>query len=752
MRERDNNFYMDYEDNGFGSTPIQQNEALANIINPPAPSPAPAPQTQETSASDATIEALKKQILGQGKTEKWTGQGLGSAEANAADMAKILAGIGITDISQFGPITKQVQEIIGTDDGGNPIYDTQTQNTFGNKVTGQAVPLTYSGRQTGNFFGGTYEGKGNTGYGVQFAPDGTPIFYTQGASSNTLSNLMQDMGPMFQIGMALATGGLSIPQQIAANMAIGVLSGQDIGDVIKSAAISAAMPNVAGSELMKDGVKFIEQLGLDKSITSTLTKSFQNAAMSGTRALLTGTDISDAVLKGAASGGINGAITEITNNIDGFKDLSKAHQRMVVNAVTGVVSGRPLDQIVINSAIAAANAEAAAAKAQTQKQVLDPYFTPTSTKTAETDDTLELPGGIRLAGTNSGVFTDAGGGVFRTDVGGSPLFAESKGAESLQLPFGTRLMSSAEELEETDPDTGKTVYKKPEGSYYDPTLNAWLVKQDASQMFNTGTFADDMAMFYASQGDIKSAASQTASTSDDYLADLLVSMGLTDSTKLKNSGLSNKDIEDIVSGRAPAKKDDPTVIATKGTSPATASTSPTASQTSTSPNTTNVGGPGNMVITTSRPINPPAEPVEPPVNPVVFQTPVSPTAPNIGPQGTMTITTNRLPKEPEPPIDPVSLITDPLTLTKLPPTVVPPTVAPPAPPTINIDPVKALETFYNPFTPTPRAAPVQSDTGPIQLMTDIFGTNIATTQKAGARGYGFSAGGEIDELLRLLRS
>jgi hypothetical protein len=124
----------------------------------------------------------------------------------------------------------------------------------------------------------------------------------------------------------------------------------------------------------------------------------------------------------------------------------------------------------------------------------------------------------------------------------------------------------------------------------------------------------------------------------------------------------------------------------------------------------------------------------------------------------MTITTKRLPKEPDPAIDPVSLITNPLTPVALPPTVATPTTpAPstpstPATPRINIDPVKALETLYNPFTPTPKAPPVQSDTGPIQLMTDIFGTNIATSQKAAARGYGFSAGGEIDELLRLLRN
>ena len=106
---------------------------------------------------------LTQQILGQGTTEKWTGEGKGSAEANAADMANILAGIGITDITQFGKLP----------DG-----------SFGNKLTGQPVPTTYGERQTENAFGGTFDGKGNTGYRVEFDAQGNPLFYTTGASSS----------------------------------------------------------------------------------------------------------------------------------------------------------------------------------------------------------------------------------------------------------------------------------------------------------------------------------------------------------------------------------------------------------------------------------------------------------------------------------------------------------------------------------------------------------------------------------------
>ena len=200
---------------------------------------------------------LIKQILASSDKSKWSGQGYGSAEKNAADMAKILAGIGITDVKQFGKIPTYEKAITkkgykgqiaqqdeegnyfisvnsGFDQEGSPIssrqnidpkdlqtiygsYQNATDNpddgvafvpadkskvvtkdgvpmvqtgeNFGNKLTGQAVPNTYTERQTGNFFGGTYEGKGNTGYGVQFDAKGNPIFYTQGASSSDIGQL-----------------------------------------------------------------------------------------------------------------------------------------------------------------------------------------------------------------------------------------------------------------------------------------------------------------------------------------------------------------------------------------------------------------------------------------------------------------------------------------------------------------------------------------------------------------------------------
>ena len=382
-------------------------------------------------ADQAVIDKLANQILSQGLTSQWKGQGHGSAAANAQDMAKIMAGIGITDIKQFGKVTQYepVQEIgktyngqhvlTTTDEEGRTIsyvreptgeyqYDWETgQNnpltkfvpvptdaklesvygfirdggengsyyepvdqskiktvdgkvvvavgeTFGNKITGAAVPNTYSERQTGNAWGGTFAGDGNTGYRVQFTPDGTPIFYTTYASSNDLANLLADLGPIGQIGLAIATGGLSIPQQIAAQMAIQVLSGVDLDDAIKNAAVSFAVAQIPGTDIMKEANSFISDLGLPVELTKTLNNAVQTATVSGAKAILTGQDLSDAIARGFTSGGINGAVNALLPNIDGFKDLNNTQKRLVTNAVTGVVSGKPLDQILINTAIAAA--------------------------------------------------------------------------------------------------------------------------------------------------------------------------------------------------------------------------------------------------------------------------------------------------------------------------------------------------------------------------------------------------------------
>ena len=677
----------------------------------------------------AALDAITQQILGQGLTSKWSGEGYGGAEANAKAMAKLLADAGITDIKQFGKVDKyEPVEVIGYSLNGkqvqNPskgvyyesipepdgeggisgyrrrdltpeeiaqvktqygVIDTQTDEvkpasnvverdgklvgvtgqTFGNKETGQEINRG-SGRwlnQGGdNLFSGTGEGKGNTGFRVNFADDGTPIFYTTQGTSNDLAQLMSDLGPIGQIGLAVATGGMSLPAQIATNMAIQVLSGQDLGDAIKNAAVSIAVAQIPGTDFMKDVGVEINKLGLDPAIANTVNNAAQNAAMSATRAALTGQDVFDAALKGAAAGGVNGAVSEIMKSIPDFDKLTKAQQRMASNAVVGVISGKPLDQIAINTAIAAANAEIAEQK-----------------KYAPLDEKA---------------------------------------------------------IAELDPEEKKI---------YD-TLGTRGLKQ----------YSDEQkAAAKAANADVDALAKSGLTSTDTVnITDTKNTQDFLDSifknaTPNKDSGLSNQDIEDLINGRTPAKKDDTVTVTTpRGDDGYTDAER----ESKRIQDFIAAGGDpneGHITITAPRPNS--GETLFDPTYGGQYK-------PTVQDPNEIIISDKRFPSKPPVDLttDPVKLITDPLQTPTLPPAAQPPAAKPPASstPSINIDPVKALDTLYNPFAPSPasKSTPSQTDTGPIQLMTDVFGTNIATAQKTGARGYGFSAGGDIDELLRLLRS
>jgi hypothetical protein len=119
-----------------------------------------------------------------------------------------------------------------------------TGQTFGNKLTGQEVPNTYTERQTGDFFGGTYEGKGNTGYGVQFDAQGLPIFYTQGASSKDA--ILTDLMPMVQLAL-LATGAGGL----LGNTLLGAGANQVAAGALGGALLGGGTAAIAGQDVLK---------------------------------------------------------------------------------------------------------------------------------------------------------------------------------------------------------------------------------------------------------------------------------------------------------------------------------------------------------------------------------------------------------------------------------------------------------------------------------------------------------------------
>jgi hypothetical protein len=178
---------------------------------------------------------LTDQILAQGTTSKWTGEGFGSAQANAEDMAKILNSVGITDISQFGKITKEVPTYSYDEQGNETFTGMQKVETFGNKLTGQEVGNTYGERQTGDAFGGTYAGKGNTGYRVQFDDKGNPYFYTSGQSSSDAGQWM----PIVQLALA-ATGAGGLLGNALLGAGAGAVATNALGNAIISGALTGA--------------------------------------------------------------------------------------------------------------------------------------------------------------------------------------------------------------------------------------------------------------------------------------------------------------------------------------------------------------------------------------------------------------------------------------------------------------------------------------------------------------------------------
>jgi hypothetical protein len=104
---------------------------------------------------------IASQILAQGTTDKWGGEGYGSATKNAYDMGVMLAGQGIKDINDFGQRTNASGE-----------------KEFFNKATGEAIKPFYD-RAGDNIWGGTFAGKDSTAYGVEFDATGKPLFYSQ---------------------------------------------------------------------------------------------------------------------------------------------------------------------------------------------------------------------------------------------------------------------------------------------------------------------------------------------------------------------------------------------------------------------------------------------------------------------------------------------------------------------------------------------------------------------------------------------
>jgi len=194
------------------------------------------------------------------------------------------------------------------------------QTTYGNKVTGQAIPMEYS-RAHPNDWGGTFAGDSSSGFGVQFQPDGTPIFYTHYDTEDQLGGL----GTIISV-LAIIPSPIQ-PFAMAANAVIAAEKGDIVGaiagvagaggfsDVAAAANFANAVKNedligmvTAGSNLAGVSTSSITQsIGESLGATSLVgAKALGGAVLAGAGAAVRGQDAITAAITGAAAGAFSG--------------------------------------------------------------------------------------------------------------------------------------------------------------------------------------------------------------------------------------------------------------------------------------------------------------------------------------------------------------------------------------------------------------------------------------------------------------
>jgi hypothetical protein len=208
------------------------------------------------------VDKLAQQILAQNTTATWKGDVKPATAARY--MADDLAKSGITDISQVG----------------------KTASGIINKETGQKLISGYGERTKGNLWSGSYEGGGNTGFGVQFTDSGAPMFYTEGASSSTLK---KDL----------------IKAAIVAGAVVGIVGPESLSGIFGSGASALTATEAAGL-----GLTATEAAGLGFTAAELTAAGYTAAEIAGTTAvaggttgLLTGaTDVAATTVADAATG------------------------------------------------------------------------------------------------------------------------------------------------------------------------------------------------------------------------------------------------------------------------------------------------------------------------------------------------------------------------------------------------------------------------------------------------------------------
>lgn len=194
-----------------------------------------------------------QQLANKHVTDYWSNESEAFSRVNAAmnnGTAKLgQYPTGSTD-EDGNPITQ-----LGITAGGHPGYDTLFLKPTG---TPNVYSFTTRNQVAGGNISGIIGANPETGKYAPITNAAIQTGYTPGSPGGWIKNTLNDIGPLGNIALAIATGGLSIPEQLAAQTAMNLAKGQDFGDALKGAGLA-----VGGSQLVQ-GITSVDPVsGMD---------------------------------------------------------------------------------------------------------------------------------------------------------------------------------------------------------------------------------------------------------------------------------------------------------------------------------------------------------------------------------------------------------------------------------------------------------------------------------------------------------
>lgn len=201
--------------------------------------------------------------------------------------------------------------------GGHPGYDTLFL-----EATGQ--PGVYSFSTYNQVAGGQIQGviaaDPQTGKYAPIQDYTKQVAYTPGQSGGWLQNTLNQAGPFGNVILALATGGLSIPEQIASQVALNTAKGQDLEDALKGAITALATKSA------------LNGLGVPETVAENTGSNIAGQVVSNTLGnLVAGQDLTTAL--------INAGINQVAGNIANQTPADFAND---VNTVLDSTAGVPV--------------------------------------------------------------------------------------------------------------------------------------------------------------------------------------------------------------------------------------------------------------------------------------------------------------------------------------------------------------------------------------------------------------------------